>query len=773
MTSLGKCAALKRIILYAIFIVFISPYASPAEDQAVLKLLLNEQDKGEFFFVIVPEGDILMPRNDFEQLGLKEGLGQDIQVNGATCVSLKSIPGLQYSIEEETVSLEIKASPSLFREQDIDTSYAKKYKPVVAQDRSAFLNYSFDYENGRGESFTGISGEFGVSVGDYLGTTTFTYQKTGDEKTAARLMSSLVRNYRDTLQTVTFGDFQAYPGPLGSAALLGGIQYSSNFSIDPSLVIFPPLKLNGTLETPSDVEIYLDGALVRKEKLLPGEFTFNDIPATTGLGTANMVIKDAYGRERNVITPYYYSNRLLKKGLHEYSYSAGFMKKDFGTKSFSYGKPAFLAFHNYGFSEKLKAGYAAEASTDVMNIGAYVSFLAGNAGVIDSSIAFSARSGEPGLSGMMGYFYQSRNVNVKLVARSDSRNYSNLAVKPSDDKAKIYSAGAIGFGGKKTGYLTAEYSYADMYQHGEASRVSLSYSRSFSERASFFVSASETRDSEVNDEILLGLHVYFGKGISGSLYSAKDNHSSSQALGIHKSPPPGAGFGFGTDILKSGDNNSVKGALFYQNNHGQYEINVTGDENNTGYGLSLSGGIGYIDRSIFLSRPITDSFAKVKVSNLKDVRVYHYSNEVGVTDSNGELIIPNLSSFQDNRISIESQDIPLNYTIRELSKYLSPSSRSGSLLAFSLNKMQALTGTLSIMRNRERAKPEFGRLFIQANYKILEGLVGRSGEFYIENIPPGTHQAWVMYQGSECRFSMTIPDSDEILLDMGDIACEQ
>jgi hypothetical protein len=48
---------------------------------------LNEQDKGEFFFVLAPEGDILMIQSDFERLGLKEGLGREIQFNGVTHVS--------------------------------------------------------------------------------------------------------------------------------------------------------------------------------------------------------------------------------------------------------------------------------------------------------------------------------------------------------------------------------------------------------------------------------------------------------------------------------------------------------------------------------------------------------------------------------------------------------------------------------------------------------------------------------------------------------------
>jgi outer membrane usher protein FimD/PapC len=768
-----KSAGLNRAIIFLVFFIFLPCKTVFSAEQAVLKLVLNEQDKGEFFIVLAPEGDIWMARSDFEQLGLKQGLGKDVQFNGITHVSMQSISDLEYRINEERVSLDVNASPFLFREHDVESSYTKPYKVVMTRDSSAFLNYSVNYDYADDEPVVNISGELGISSGNYLGITTYTYQKTEDTEKTARLMTSFAYSDRDKLQTVTLGDFSSSSGALGSGILLGGISYSKNFSLAPFFLKQPPLQLGGTIETPSDVEIYLDGNLVRKERLSPGEFTFQNIPATTGFGTASMVIKDVYGREKIIAIPFYYSERLLKKGLHEYSYNAGFIREDFGVKDFSYGKPAFMSFHNFGFSKNLKIGYAAEASTDLVNIGPSASFSIFNEGIVNTAFAYSYNSGESGFSGILDYRYQSRHFNAGLSLRSDSSNYSSLTVKPSDDKAKFQYTGSIGFGGKKTGYLGAQYSHAEMYQSNRISRVSVSYNKTLTKSTTLFVTASETQDIETYDEIFFGIHIYLGKNISGSANYTKKDNADIQRVTIQKSQPTGNGFGFRADMVNTNDIDYANGAVSYQNSYGLYRMGVTGNSEDMDYRLSVAGGIGYIDKSVFISRPITDSFAKVKVDKLEDVRVYYYGNEVGRTDKNGELIVSNIRSYNDNKIGIESQDIPIDYSITSLSRYISPSFRNGSVVKFEVNRIQAIIGNLYIIRDEKRVPVEFTRLFVQVKDVIYEGLVGRNGEFYLENIPPGRHSARTVYKGDEFRFDIIIPESSEMFLLLGDIDCEE
>ncbi len=53
------------------------------------------------------------------------------------------------------------------------------------------------------------------------------------------------------------------------------------------------------------------------------------------------------------------------------------------------------------------------------------------------------------------------------------------------------------------------------------------------------------------------------------------------------------------------------------------------------------------------------------------MKVYSSNQLVGVTDKKEEVIVPNLVSYLDNRLSIEDKDIPVNYDISEIVKYVS------------------------------------------------------------------------------------------------------
>ncbi|MBI5408429.1 MAG: fimbrial biogenesis outer membrane usher protein [Nitrospirae bacterium] len=735
-------------------------------------MILNREDKGEFFLSIAPDGDIWIKRSEMEKTGLKEGVGEDTELEGERYVSLKSIPGLTYRLNEEDVSIEITAEPDLFKVRDTDLAYKKSYRVKVSETPAAFLNYALTYDDVVDGSFFEAASELGLGAGDYFGKSTFKYEKTVEEERFVRLITNITHNDREKLKTLVFGDLSALSGALGSVAVLGGVGVSKNFAIDPGFLIFPPLNLSGTLETPSEVALYLDSLLVRKEKLPPGRFIYSDVPATVGLGAAKIVIKDAYGREEIKTIPYYYSSRLLKRGLHEYSFSAGFLREKYGAESFAYGDPAFLGFHNYGLTEYLKIGYAAEASPDVINIGPAASILAPSAGVFDAALAYSSFKGESGLGGQLSYSFQSSVLSARASARYASKRYSSLSVTPSDDKARLLFTGALGFGGKRTGFISLEYSQADMYETAKASRLSLSYNKVVTDKATFFLTAARTKDAEAEDEILLGLHVYFGKDVSGNAWHASSGGVETEKVRIQKSLPAGDGFGFRSDLESSGADRSVDGSVRYQNGMGIYEARYANKNKDDGFGVSMSGGVGYIDGSVFLSRPVNDSFAKVKVGALKDVRVYFNGNEEGRTDHKGEFIVSDIRSFHDNKIAIESADIPLNYAIPAVSQYISPPFRSGSLVEFDVKKTQGVTGSAYISRNGEVVPAEYSVLFVQAENAAIEGLVGKEGEFYIENVPAGRHGAKLFYKGKECRFDMIIPESDETVLDIGKVTCE-
>lgn len=742
-----------------------------AEDLIVLRMLLNGEDKGEFFMVLAEDNAVWIRRDDLKKAGLVDGLGTDIEFDGERYVSLSSIPDLIFRINQEEASLEVTAASRLFNKQIVDASVKRPYNLETAGDISGFLNYYGDYSRFDRFELINVSGELGLGMADYFGRSTFTYSKTEDSEKAVRLMSDLTITDREDLRTITAGDISATSGPYGTTTLLGGIQASKNFSLSPYYVKYPSLNLGGIIDTPSEVEVYLDNVLARIENLSPGEFEFNDLPPTGGAGSARIVMRDIYGRERTISTSYYSTDRLLKKGLHEYSYSMGFARENFGQKNFDYGRPAFLAYHDYGISNNLKIGYSAEASRDIMNIGFRGAALIPQSGVLNTAITSSSYRGVSGTSWVVGYSYISRNINIMFSLQSASREYSNLSLKTSDDKAKVLFSNSIGFGWDKTGFLTAAYTYYNTYEAGKISMFTASYNKALTKDISFFMTAGRKKEDETKDEIMLGLRMYLGSSISGALSYTGSKDSDVKRASIQKSPPTGTGFGYNANLETTRSRNNIDGDLKYENRYGMYGLDVSDREGSRGYSVSYAGGMGYIGRSVFFSRPVTDSFAKVKVGNLEGVRVYSYNNEIGRTNENGEIIIPNLQSFNENRIDIESEDIPINYSISSLTRHITPPYRSGAAVEFDVNKVQAATGSVYMLDNGVEIRVEYIVMNIRVNGKTVEGMVGTDGVFYVENLPPGKHPAQIRFKGKPCAFDLVIPDSEDMFVDLGRVAC--
>jgi outer membrane usher protein len=749
---------------------FTLPPAVSAQEQIVLTVFLNAENKGDYFLLLTSEHDILMRKKDFPTLGLSEATGKTIAVSEETYISLSSITGLTFSIDEKNASLILLANPDLFKNETLDVAYKKPYAVTYSKNNSAFLNYGVQYTIN--EPALNVSTELGTRIGDYLATSSFNYFKNDETNKGVRLLTSVRTDDRKTMKTIIVGDAPAVLGILGSAAVIGGLTVAKNYSVDPYFIRYPSLSLAGTITTPSEIDVNVNGMTVRRETLQPGDFKLNNIPAIVGLGTADIVIKDAFGRQSVISRDFYYSDHLLQEGLHEYSYSVGFIREDIGTKSFSYGKAAALAFHNYGFSSDLKGGIAFEASTDTATVGPTVSFLVSKIGVVDTGLAVSASEGKKGWGGYLNYSYRSDVFTANAFIQSLSRNYSNLSLSPSDDKPSLEFGASVGVTDITYGSLSFTYFLSKMYVQPDIKRYAVSYTKILPRNVMLFTIASHTDDQGgKNDQLFFGLNIYFGKGISGNVnYTFKDGNNVAEA-NLQKNLPTGTGYGFNIGVFNQDSKTDTRGLIQYQNDYGIYGVgyqNINRQEDSL---FSVAGGIGYIDGSAFLSRPILDAFAKVNVDGLEGVRVYEFGNEIGKTDKNGNVIIPDFRSFIDNKIDIESRDIPINYSMPTLTQYISPPFRGGSLVKFDITKIQGIGGSIFASEDGKKIPFESGELWVSVKEKNITGLIGRNGEFYIENVPPGKHPAKIIYKSKECHFELMIPKSEEMWIDIGEITC--
>jgi outer membrane usher protein len=396
---------------------------------------------------------------------------------------------------------------------------------------------------------------------------------------------------------------------------------------------------------------------------------------------------------------------------------------------------------------------------------------------VDTAVAFSSDRGSSGLGCYLSYAYTGRPLSGRFSIRAHSREYANLSLATDADKAKLEGLAGLGISLGLVGSISATYSFSKRYLEDDRDRVSLHYSRRLFRKVSLTASLSRSRDEDTANELLVGLSMPLGKESFGSVgYQTQDGAYAATA-DLRRNLPrgPGLGYALRAERRENGNEESEtqgSATLDYNAVHGVYTAGYRRVAGQNHYDLRLSGGLVYVDGSVFASRPVTDSFALVRVGDLEGVRVYSSNQEVGETNKRGQILVPSLISYLDNKISLEPEDVPVDYGISELEKYVAPPYRGGGVVTFHLTKLQGFMGHLYLVEKGEKKPAEYAGLDMTVNGEKREGIVGKKGEFYFENVPPGRFPARVFLGKKECQFTLTVPKSDKVMVDLGEVVCE-
>ena len=665
---------------------------------------------------------------------------------------------------------------------------------------SAFFNYALNFAQGDSVvgSGVGFAGELGWRFGDYLllsnGDTT---PDANGQRKFARLMSSVTHDDRETLRRTVIGDFFTPSREFSNGVNLGGISISKLYGLNPYLVPFPMQSLSGKVTLPSDLEVYLDGQRIRSEKLKPGEFELRDLVAYGGARNVQLVLRDAFGRVQEFSYSLYFSDQPLQQGLHEYSYNLGALRRDYGLASNHYGPLAYTLFHRYGVSDALTLGLRAEGTKDLFNAGPVATVVLGSAGVVNLALSGSSLDGHRGAAGSVGYNYQSRNWSLGFSLRRDWGDYAALGDPPTLSNRK-YEGSVVG-----SYYLpgrgTVSLSHSALITRGAMAASSPTRAPSFnvapmenrrvtalnysvplvSGRVSLTVSLSRINDHESRNEAFVGLLFFFDKNYSAAANYRGSRDSHTESLQLTRNQPIGEGLGYllsadratgpATDGLQGRSSIQYNAPIaIFRGDYGRRQDNgqVTND-----YRVSVAGGLAYVEGNVAAGRPVTESFGIVKVGELEGVAVAVNGQPIGKTNAGGKIFVPTLAAYFDNDVSIAPESVPIEYSIPATVKKVSPSLRSGAVIDFGVTKIQAFTGKLKFWQTGTSKSVEFQEISFSAEGRTQKLQTGRGGEFYIENLKPGTYPAKVLVEGKSCQFDLTIPRSDETFVELGELVC--
>jgi outer membrane usher protein len=183
-----------------------------------------------------------------------------------------------------------------------------------------------------------------------------------------RRRTRLVYDLPDQLLRFQFGDADSWAtGLQRSPDILGVSIEHSPRKLRPGENIRPTGKSSFRLERPADVEVVINGAIVQRLRLRPGNYNLSDLPLATGANEVQLIISDDTGDRRTLAFTTFFDGNLLGAGKSEWSASAG-LPSYFRDNERQYRDDMVFAtgFYRYGLTDQITAEAHAQGDNNVI-----------------------------------------------------------------------------------------------------------------------------------------------------------------------------------------------------------------------------------------------------------------------------------------------------------------------------------------------------------------------------------------------------------------------
>lgn len=776
--------------------------ASEPDRRAVVDLHVNAETRG-VIIALMRDSDILVRTQDLKEAGLVRIGGTRYTIGADEYVSLQSLDReLHFALDSVAVVLDLTVVPEYLSASKFDTGSGDE-PSVVTRAHSGFLNYAYD------SSATGsqaLSGELGISLGAGMLTST---AAAGGATAGGRLRTSWTFDDPNRATRLVIGDVLSdntdFSGLGGHVALMG-VSFGHEPSIDSTGIYRQHGTLSGTVRTATKAELYVNGVLTREENIPPGPFTFVNFPLQVGSNNAELVLRDAFGRETRYRSVLFAASSLLSRNTRDFSIAVG--RPTGANPAGSSGGFGVIGHYRYGVRDDLSVGTTLEHSRLGSNVGASVGVGAGRFGQFDFEIAASngaPRNGYAAVDDVISLSDASRLTNanttparysllashlagtgesfawslpgrtVSLQAELGFRSpfYSNITTAVNDDRAVRESNAAVGIAVGRTTNLTLNYRSSSYRDAAPRSELMVTEGVSLGHRAGLLTFAEGMRRS--NGSSAPVFRVEYSAYRKGTQYVARsESEGGSTTRSIEISHPLSLGeTGFGYCFAR----NSYDTASSYVNevdyNGKNFVATATGTLSRGRFepGVRVAGALAFVDGTFAFTRPIQSSFALVDLNGLSGVRATVNDRTIGATDRHGRIIATDLTEYRANRFQVDGTDAPADYLIESDRQSATPSHLGGVHVRFPGRRIVAYTGTISVRGIDGTVVAGDGRLTLRRADQETRTDLGTGGRFYLEDVTSGVYDASLISTAGTCTFKLTVVKPEGPVTPLGEVRC--
>lgn len=624
----------------------------------------------------------------------------------------------------------------------------------------------------------GFSNPFGIFSNDVLASNY--HSQVGAQSTpyVIRLNTAWTLDQPENIATWRIGDAITGASSWSSAIRFGGIQYATNFSTQPNFITFPLPSIRGEAVIPTNVQIFVNGVLNQQQNINNGAYVINNIPVVTGSGTVNVVTQDLLGRTQLISLPYYTSPQLLKRGISDYSYEIGRARENYGIESNHYSDLLASATYQYGITDTLTVGSHLELLAEQKTLGISSDYLLNQFGTLSFAAAGSYSPVGTGWLGSVGFIRQTPHLNVGIKSTYMTAQYQQLGLQVGE----LGSLGAtishqvfFGYDLGKLGSIGLSYTTTKLVPIQDTSGQftstvsqlgTLSYSRNIATNIAMNLSAIQDFKQSQNNQVYASLIFLLDNVHTVNTYGTYQQGDASPAVLLTRNLPLGEGYGYHVVATNSQTNGPGFDGT-YQSRRGTYTAKAYQVARKNYYEADISGAVVYMDGRPHLSRKLSQSYALVQVPGYENVRVYYQNQLMGKTNADGNLLVPDILSYQNNTLAIEPRDLPLLTDLKQTSITLRPYYHSGLIAKFTPRQSDHVL--LRLLNHDGKVVPPGAKVKIdnQRNY-----LVGYEGMLYLKDMKQPIITGQVMWPHHECHFRINKTEKQLNEITATDVLCE-
>ena len=752
--------------------------ALAADEPLLLDVWVNGFTTGKIGEFVMRDGKLFSRPQELRDLGFKISLDSPAAADGL--LGLATLPGVTWRIDVKAQILYVTATNAQLQAVRLDAGARSVEGRAVESGTGAALNYDLTGTSVGGHNAgAGLLDLRAFSPRGLIDTGLLVSAGGGSGGSDGSGTDSLTR----LASTYSYSDPSSqrryYLGDVISGGLawtrpvrLGGVQVTSDFSMQPDLITFPVPLLSGSAAVPSTLDVLVNGTKLLSQAVGAGPFEIPQLPVVTGAGEISMTLTNALGKQVTVILPFYASASLLAPGLQTWSAQAGEVRRDYGSVSNDYGSAAASFTFRRGLSQWLTVESSGETTPGLVLAGGGAVLNLDNFIILNAAASGSEGPGRDGALISAGFQRLGRTLSFGGSVTIASPTYTDIAaVNGSPVPTRVIST-TVGWSLGRFGTLGLAYVARDIpsfqsalpngplappmsspanaagVETADRARVlSVSYSTRIRDMT---LSATAFRDSAKGgaNQLTAGVTIPLGTRTSVSYSRGSGSDGRDAQFQAEQSATVVGNMGYSL-FAGSGTSDHQFAQVDYKSPVGLLSAGFDRNAGTNTLSVEAQGAVAFADRGLFFTNTIDDSFAVVDTDGLKGVHVLSENRDAGVTDSAGKLLVPDLRSFDINHIAIVATDVPIDVAIGVTTLDVRPQNHSGVVVDF---RVHVSHGALLRIVDAAGAVIPLGSAVTLRSSGVAVP-VGYDGAAYVEELQAHNTLAVILLNGSRCGLS--------------------